>query len=80
MGSSGRIVQSEVFHNAPLDRAVSSSVGLAVDELFEDGDVVPLLHRLIPAREIPSMNVFWANRKANNSGALIITAAAMRPP
>ena len=66
--------------DATPDRAVPPSAGLAVDELFEDADVVPLLHRLRPAREIPSMNVFWANRKANSSGALIITAAAMRPP
>lgn len=66
--------------DAPSDRAVPSSAGLAGDELFEDVDVDPMLHRLRPAREIPSMNVFWANRKANSSGALIITAAAMRPP
>ena len=66
--------------DASPDRTVPSSAGLAVEELFEDADVVPVPHRLIPAREIPSMNVFWANRKANSSGALIITAAAMRPP
>ena len=80
MGSPGRIVQSDIFRNAPLDRAGAPAVGPALDELLEDDDVVQLLHRLMPAREIPSMNVFWANRKANNSGALIITAAAMSPP
>lgn len=66
--------------DAPPDRTVPSPAGLTVDELFEDAGVVPMPHRLMPAREIPSMNVFWANRKANSSGALIITAAAMRPP